>query len=287
MAQLGGKHVSKCFQCIDTWFPYKLNFGAKIWEGGSSPSKKAGVYPCTSKIGCVQSSALVRRLCRRDNGEHNWVQHDFHQRLGTEYDNVKDLPVGRHFTCRISKFVRDSWSLDTSWYIHFLKLICCLWLCAILWYTLIISINLNMFELIRICQDRSGFYPPKSQRDLPRLAQALQTNISLADLWLRGMAIGAASSGRTVQWPWLNWLPWPIRSCSSTSVGNWLMNREFMIISWPPKVLHALSIRCPLRSCLSSSHKCSSNRWDMVGGGQLALSIHHDSSWSMDSQVTT
>ena len=81
---------------IDTWFPYKLNFGAKIWEGGSSPSKKAGVYPCTSKIGCVQSSALVRR---RDNGEHNWVQHDFHQRLGTEYDNVEDLPVGRHFTC--------------------------------------------------------------------------------------------------------------------------------------------------------------------------------------------
>ena len=81
-----------------------------------------------------------------------------------------------------------------------------------------------MFELVRICQDRSGFYPPKSQPDLPRLAQALQSNISLADLWLRGMAIGAASSGRTVQWPWLNLLPSPIRSCSSTSVGNWLMN---------------------------------------------------------------
>lgn len=30
--------------------------------------------------------------------------------------------------------------------------------------------------------------------------EALQTNISLADLWLRGMAIGAASSGRTVQY---------------------------------------------------------------------------------------
>ena len=41
---------------------------------------------------------------------------------------------------------------------------------------------------------------------LGSLAQALQTNISLADLWLRGMAMGAASSGRTVQWPGLNLL---------------------------------------------------------------------------------
>ena len=31
--------------------------------------------------------------------------------------------------------------------------------------------------------------------------EALQTNISLADLWLRGMAVGAASSGRSVQLP--------------------------------------------------------------------------------------
>jgi len=30
--------------------------------------------------------------------------------------------------------------------------------------------------------------------------EALQTNISLADLWLRGMALGAASSGRSVQY---------------------------------------------------------------------------------------
>lgn len=29
--------------------------------------------------------------------------------------------------------------------------------------------------------------------------QALQTNISLADLWLRGMAVGAESNGLTVQ----------------------------------------------------------------------------------------
>lgn len=29
--------------------------------------------------------------------------------------------------------------------------------------------------------------------------EALQTNISLADLWLKGMAVGAKSSGRTVQ----------------------------------------------------------------------------------------
>ena len=95
-------------------------------------------------------------------------------------------------------------------------------------HTLIYFDNFHQFEYVwigqDICQDRSGFYPPKSQPDLPRLAQALQTNISLADLWLRGMAIGAASSGRTVQWPWLNLLPSPIRSCSSTSVGNWLLN---------------------------------------------------------------
>ena len=31
--------------------------------------------------------------------------------------------------------------------------------------------------------------------------EALQTNISLADLWLRDMAVGAASSGRSVQLP--------------------------------------------------------------------------------------
>ena len=29
--------------------------------------------------------------------------------------------------------------------------------------------------------------------------EALQSNISLADLWLKGMAVGAKSSGRTVQ----------------------------------------------------------------------------------------
>ena len=56
-----------------------------------------------------------------------------------------------------------------------------------------------MSVYVRICQDHS--IPQSRETSQPRLAQALQTNISLADLWLRGMAIGAASSGRTVQWP--------------------------------------------------------------------------------------
>ena len=141
-------------------------------------------------------------------------------------------------------------------------------------HTLIYFDNFHQFEYVwigqDICQDRSGFYPPKSQPDLPRLAQALQTNISLADLWLRGMAIGAASSGRTVQWPWLNLLPSPIRSCSSTSVGNWLLNiyepwvhDHFMTSQGIACPIHTMSLSAAAYPAVT---KCSSNRWDMVGG---------------------
>ena len=249
---------------IDTWFPYKLNFGAKIWEGGSSPSKKAGVYPCTSKIGCVQSSALVRR---RDNGEHNWyntIPPTFRYRVRQRRGPASGASFYMHAESR------NLLGTPELGYIHFLKLICCLCrLCAILWYTLTISINLNMFELVRI-------YVRIGQDSIPKVAARLATpRTGVANQHIACRPVASWHGHRCSQ----QWQDRAVALTESIAIADsilffhfcwqllWtFMNREFMIISWPPKVLHALSIRCPLRSCLSSSHKCSSNRWDMVGG---------------------
>ena len=157
-------------------FPTKIKlFGAKIWEGGSSPSKKAGVYPCTSKIGCVQSSALV---CGRDKDRA--VGASFH--IHAEFQNLFRRTHGA-------------------------------WILPLLEADLLPDMQtLPHFAILCLCLNRSGYVriilsPKKvAAMRLGSLAQALQTNISLADLWLRGMAMGAASSGRTVQWPGLNLL---------------------------------------------------------------------------------